>query len=137
MGHYASRGEVATLTADLIAAMLGEIAADTPTLNRIVADGPSEWRNKFHRTLKGLPVNDDIADSCFAFLCKQQILHYGGQHPHQVLDTYEPPPAPPTDEQIKSSWEIESASSYEGRKQFYGDKSPEQFLAEMLDREPS
>lgn len=107
------------------------VAGNPALLARVVADGPSSWRNTFSRAFRGLPVDDAVADSLFGFFAQQFIRQYAGQTPSQVLDSYAPP-APPSEHEINDGWEVDSSSSEDGKRHFYGkDSSPQQYLEKL------
>lgn len=109
------------------------IASDTPLLLSVVAGGPTNWRNVFLRNCRGLAVNEAVADSVFAFFCTQVEYRFGrGVTAGQVLDTLEVP-SPLSQKEIDDAWEVESFSSEEGRRYFYGpDGHPEELVRRMV-----
>ena len=133
------RAETAALTSSLIGAMLTAIASSPVSLAEHVAAGPANFRIAFRRRFRGLPVDDGIADSAFAFLCQQAIRRFGALTSAEAvtasaryLDTVEPPPAPPTQAEIDKAWRVDSASSPEGRRYWYGDKHPQEWLDRVI-----
>jgi hypothetical protein len=106
------------------------IAGDLVTLLEVVAGGPELWRNRFHAGMRPWPVNDYIADHCFRFFCQRLTAQFPGCTAGELLDALDVP-TPPTQREIDAAWQIDSASSEDGRKFFYGDLHPQ----EWLDRE--
>lgn len=118
--------------------MLG-IAGDPVTLLEVVCRGPIEWRNRFLASFRGWPVDADVADRLFAFFSDQVLQQFKVDTAVEVeapkvaadlLDRLEMP-TPPTPAEIDAAWEIESHSSEEGRRHFYGRSSPQEVLAKF------
>jgi hypothetical protein len=105
-----------------------EVASHTPTLLTVVANGPQQFRNYVLSQTRGLAIDADIADRMFAFF-RQKVRHeFGGQQAGAVLDKLEVK-SPPTQREIDESWEVDSSSSEEGRRFFYGvDGHPEELI---------
>jgi hypothetical protein len=96
------------------------------------ANGASEFRRVFHHEFRGLPVTDDLANSIFAFFEQQAILQFGSlQDARNFLDCLIEIKGPPTQAEIDASWEIESASSEEGRRELYGSSNPKEVLDQL------
>ena len=116
----------------VIASYIQWAVGDVERLNRIVADGASAWRNRFRADLRGWPVDDAMAEQAWRFLCDQQALRHPEMAAGKVLDALEVNERrPPTEKEIADGWEVESASSDEGRRALYG---PGGHPKELLDR---
>jgi hypothetical protein len=117
--------------------LLLDFAADPWALCEAVSGGPALWRERFVRTMHaaGLPLaDDDIADRLFHFLCLrlQQIAHSETPAPslaRHYLDrlTVETPHVP-TEREIAESWVLESASSPEGQRFAYGQRTKDELM---------
>jgi hypothetical protein len=120
-------------TLHAINSTMSSVAGDTPTLLAVVAGGPAEWRNRFMSVTRGLAVNEDVADKLFAFFANQVVKRYGRElSAGKLLDSLEVI-SPPTDKEIADSWEVESSSSEEGRRFFYGpDGHPEELIKKLV-----
>ena len=112
--------------------VLSGVAGHTPTLLAVVAGGPQHWRNSFLSTCRGLAVDESIADSLFAFFCRRVQQQFGRERSAgQLLDSLEVS-TPPTPREIDDAWEVESFSSEQGRRHFYGaDGHPEQIIKQL------
>lgn len=106
------------------------VASNTTLLLEVVAGGPDHWRRGFLAETLGLAVNAHVADSMFAFFCRQVEQRWGGVRAGDLLDALEVDVVkPPTPREIEEAWLVESASSDEGRRYFYGrDGHPEQLV---------
>jgi len=109
------------------------VASQAPLLLEVVAAGPQHWRSTFLRTFPGVAIDASISDRIFAFFCQQVQLRYGhGVRASQVLDTMVVP-STPTQREIDNAWEVESFSSEEGRRYFYGpDGHPEEIIKRLV-----
>jgi hypothetical protein len=97
------------------------------------ANGAFEFRRVFHKHFAGLPVNDDLANSVFRFFEQQAIQQFGSlQHARNFLDRLVEIKGPPTQAEIDASWEVESASSEEGRQSIYGSSNPREVLERLI-----
>lgn len=124
------------MTTNMVAGYIDAVLNNPIILRRVVADGQAEWRRKMLRDFRGLPVNDDIANQAFRFIRAQQRIKDHGLDAAAILDALEiSEPHIPTETEIANGWAIESGSSFEGKQQFYGDKTPEQILRELADRD--
>ena len=103
------------------------VASDPVTLLEVVCGGERLWRQRFGRAFRGLVPGslstDGMADSVFRFFCRRVVTGFPefmpGTPPEVILDAIEPV-TPPTQKEIDESWVVESASSEEGRREFYG-----------------
>jgi hypothetical protein len=96
------------------------------------ANGAAEFRRVFHTHFRGLPVDDDLANRIFGFFEQQAIQQFGSlQHARNFLDRLVEIQGPPTQAEIDASWEVESASSDEGRRSVYGSSSPQEVLDQL------
>jgi hypothetical protein len=98
--------------------------ADGILLAEVVAGGPTHWRKVFSQAFragKGLPIHevDKIADGLFLFFSNVYLWREGSLSPAEFLDKVEES-TPPTEKEIAEAWEIDSGSSEEGRRYFYG-----------------
>jgi hypothetical protein len=113
-------------------------AADGMLLEEVVAKGPAEWRRHFVREFragKGRPLAelDHLADLVFHFFCRVHIWRYGPVSAGAVLDKVEEI-TPPTAREIADAWEVDSGSSEEGRRYFYGaDGHPEDLIKSLTE----
>jgi hypothetical protein len=111
-----------------------DIGGNTPLLLSIVAGGPQQWRNTFLHECRGLAVDDHVADMVFRFFCERVREMYGGAPAGLVLDSLEVS-SPPTQREIDDAWEVDSQSSEDGRRYFYGpDGHPEELIKRMRDQ---
>lgn len=122
-----------------IQAWLFDHASNPPKLLKRVADGELAHRNAFLRELRGLGVDENIADAVFRFLCMKVVRRFGAPDTRAafLLDNLEPPPPPPTEEEIARSWQIESHSSPEANDLFYGPGRHPQDVLDRLAEDPS
>ena len=120
-------------TLHAINSTMSSVAGDAPTLLAVVAGGPMEWRNRFLSVTRGLAVDEGIADSLFAFFCHQVKKRYGRElSAGRLLDSLEVV-SPPTEREIADAWTVDSASSEEGRRFFYGpDGHPEEIIKKLV-----
>lgn len=131
--------EIAQFTSAQISEFLVSTCGNSRLLSEVVAEGPVHFRNKFRAAFAGLPVDDDLANHVFAFLCKQVILRarrFGVETETPValldhLDKTESTRTVPTQDEIERAWHVESGSSEEGRRHFYGNKAPDEVLREL------
>jgi hypothetical protein len=112
-------------------------AADGVMLLEVLAAGPSTWRNLFRDAFKHTrlpsPVLDKFADHQFALFARVCVWRFGTSNYKQLLDSVEEK-TPPTEKEINDAWEVDSGSSEEGRRHFYGpDGGPEQVLRQLRD----
>lgn len=120
-------------TVSAIQSTMLEVSSNTPLLLEVVAAGPHTWRSEFFKAFGGLAVNGYIADRMFAFFCEQVQRRYGpGVLAGQVLDTLALP-SKPSQREIDDAWEVESFSSEDGRRYFYGpDGHPEELIKRLV-----
>lgn len=128
------RERMKAFTLNAIQSTMLNIAGDTPTLLEVVAGGQFRWRHTFARAFAGLPVDDQIALAMFAFFCDQVERRFGhAMRAAEMLDALEVA-APPSQREIDDAWEVESFSSEEGRRYFYGpDGHPEELIKRLRD----
>lgn len=130
--------EIAAFTSQQIQQTLIEFCSNARLLSEAVAEGPVTWRNKFRASFVGLPVNDEVANRCYAFLCREVVRRarlYGVETPTASalldhLDKVETPKTTPTADEIEDAWVIESGSSEEGKRHFYGNRAPDEVMRE-------
>lgn len=120
-GQRRQKGEE---TKEAIGFLMKGIAASPQALMDVVARGPFEFRLRFLREMRGYAVNDDIANSVYAFFC-QQVVNMTGladaqDAAGQYLDKVEVKTAP-TQAEIDASWVHEVFSSEDGRRHMYQD----------------
>ncbi|MBA3578946.1 MAG: hypothetical protein H0W42_03075 [Gemmatimonadaceae bacterium] len=137
--HATLRDDTTTLLMAQIDVVVRMVCAyaDGVMLSEVVAGGPAHWRVIFGRAFragKGLPAHslDDLADNLFLFFSSVHIWKHGHQVPRVILDAVEEV-MPPTQKEIAAAWEIDSASSEDGRRYMYGPGGPEQALKELRD----
>ena len=120
-------------TLHAIDSTMSSVAGHEPTLLAVVAGGPMEWRNRFLSVTRGLAVDEGIADSLFAFFCHQVKKRFGRElSASKLLDSLEVI-SPPTEKEIADAWTVDSASSEEGRRFFYGpDGHPEELIKKLV-----
>jgi hypothetical protein len=96
------------------------------------AMGASRFRNVMHREFKGLPMTDDLANSVFGCLEMMAIQQLGSlEEAYTFLDRLVAVKGPPTQAEIDAGWEVESASTEEGRRSIYGDSNPQEVLDQL------
>jgi hypothetical protein len=98
--------------------------ADGVMLAEVVAGGPAHWRKVFSQAFrmgKSLPTHevDKIADGLFLFFSQMFLWREGGLSASKFLDKVEEA-TPPTEKEIADAWSIDSGSSDEARRYFYG-----------------
>jgi hypothetical protein len=120
-------------TVHAVDVLMKSIAGDTPTLLSVVAGGEMCWRNHCLSVCRGLAVDERIADGLFAFFADQVVRRFGRERSAgQLLDSLEVS-SPPSQREIDHAWEVESSSSEEGRRFFYGpDGHPEDLIRQMV-----
>jgi len=116
-----------------IESTMSSVAGDEATLLAVVAGGEQEWRNRFLSLTRGLAIDAGVADSLFAFFCHQVKKRFGRElSAGKLLDSLEVI-SPPTPREIADAWEVESSSSEEGRRFFYGpDGHPEEIIKKLV-----
>ena len=131
-----SREEFAGISANIIATYIQQRLATPVTLAETVAAGPFAWRTGMLRELKGFLVDEAIADNAFNFLKAQWEVEATRQGaPGMSVETFlnkVEVPTPPTAREIADAWEVESASSEEGKRQMYGPGGNPQALLDEL-----
>lgn len=111
--------------------MMNRIVKDPVMLLEIVGRGQFEWRQAFLREFKSLGVDENIANALYFYLVERAKSTFPGLTPHQALDALHVE-SPVTDKEIDDAWVIESSSSEEGRRFFYGpDGHPEDLVRKM------
>lgn len=103
------------------------------------ASAKSRWRNAMQKAFSGVTKDtakiDAIADQMFRFFQQKAHEAYGVKHgltAGQALDVMEVD-TPATQDEIDKAWKIESSSSEEGRRYFYGpDGHPEELIGKMV-----
>lgn len=131
--HETANDKRRAQTLGAIQATMLEVSSNAPLLLEVVAAGPHTWRSEFFKAFAGLAVDGYIADRMFAFFCQQVQLRYGQNVlAGQVLDTLQLP-SKPSQREIDDAWEVESFSSEEGRRYFYGpDGHPEEIIKRLV-----
>lgn len=121
-------------TVQALTQIMSSVGGDTQTLLEVVAGGPKMWRHSLLSTCHGLAVDEAVADGMFAFFCRRVQAQFGrDQSAGQLLDNLEVF-TPPTQREIDDAWEVDSFSSEEGRRYFYGaDGHPEQIIKQLRD----
>jgi hypothetical protein len=109
---------------------------DPQMLLEVVAGGPDHWRRNFLSAFRGhRGVDSGIADLLFLGFRERLISFYGGEDAAQTamlaLDKLEVT-TPPTQKEIDDAWEVESASSEDGRQSMYGGLHPQEWLQRQL-----
>ena len=134
----------AKTTKEFIDALMLTVVSDDVILCEVVAGGPIAWRNACAKEWPLMAFNTDICNKMFHCFSTQVIQRFGAnlgpgivtadgaptQIASAVLDKMEPE-TPPTEAEINAAWEIDSASSYEAKKQLYGDDGPEGYLEKL------
>lgn len=116
-----------------VALLLANIGADAELPTRIVAGGPFHFRQVFLRAFQGFRLIDDgVADLCYDHFLAIHQIRYPGLTPAEVLDAWWEP-TPLTQAEIDAAWEVESDSTEEARRFFYGDKHPTDYLKMICD----
>ncbi|MFA5945119.1 MAG: hypothetical protein WC876_11715 [Candidatus Thermoplasmatota archaeon] len=112
--------------------LMAGVAGDTQTLLEVVAGGPTHWRQNCLRVCAGLAVDENIADSLFRFFAERVVAQFGRElSAARLLDALEVA-SPPSQREIDDAWEVESFSSEDGRRYFYGvDGHPEQVIKQL------
>jgi hypothetical protein len=86
----------------------------------ILGGGKLNYLNTFLREFRSMEGADrDMAEMLWALFLDQWQTKHGRLHPKTFLDAIEQH-TPPTDKEIDDAWEVESASSDEGRRYFEG-----------------
>jgi hypothetical protein len=111
-------------TLDAIQHLMVGIAASPIELMEVVAAGAQVFRNRFRREFRGLAVDDNVANSVFAFFCQKvcdiRMAEQAQQLAGQFLDDVEVNERRlPTAQEIEDSWEVEIHSSEEAMGLFY------------------
>lgn len=128
------RADVARTTTDLITQWIDRHVHQRDLLLHTIADGKTAFRNKFFRELRGLPISDEMAERTWAFLAGLKDRFYPEfETAAKALDALEVRETrPPTEREIAEGWEVESASSEEGRRFLYGaDGGPHQLVDQL------
>lgn len=119
-------------TVQALTNIMSGVAGDTQLLLEVVAGGPNHWRQNCLRACAGLAVDENIADSLFRFFSQRVVAQFGRElSAGRLLDALEVA-SPPTKKEIDDAWQVESFSSEEGRRHFYGpDGHPEQIIRQL------
>lgn len=98
-----------------------------------VADGLVKWRQGFVREYAGaasLADLDVLANRLFAFFERVYKTRYGDLPPAVVLASVDGVSLP-TAREIDDAWEIDEASSEEGRRYFHGDLTKDEVMRDF------
>lgn len=110
--------------------LMNNCLANPVLLLETVGRGQFEWRRALMKNFPGL-VDEAIANALYAKLAHEASKQFPGLTPTQALDALSPV-SPPTDKEIDEAWVVESSSSEEGRRYFYGpDGHPEELVRRM------
>lgn len=116
--------------------MLCNLIWSDPLLpTQVVAGGRALFRQTVLRQLQGFRlVTGEDADIIFADLVRLHALRFPGATPAQVLNAWAPV-SPPTQAEIDAAWELESDSTEDARKFFYGPRwdAPHRVMQELND----
>lgn len=131
--------EIAQFTSQQIHEAMVNLASNPRLLSEATSVGPVAFRNKFRQAFAGLPVDDEVANRVYAFLCGQVVRRarqFGveTETPSALLDYLdktEVTKTAPTQDEIERAWEIESGSSEEGKRHFYGNRSADEVMREL------
>jgi hypothetical protein len=86
----------------------------------IVAGGHVNYVNTFLREFRSMEGADrDMAEMLWSLFLDQWKAKHGRLHPKTYLDSVEQH-TPPTAKEIEDAWEVDSASSDDGRRYFEG-----------------
>lgn len=119
--HTPFETDLSTATKAAIQEVIQEITANHILLLETIAGGPQKFRHDFLKALKGLAVNDDIANKVFYLFCQQHLAQYGTMTAAAVLDKIEVV-SPPTEKEIEAGWKHDfEGSSDSARRTFYRD----------------
>lgn len=84
----------------------------------VIGGGKQNYLNTFLREFHSMKGADrDMAEMLWALFLDQWRTRHGRLHPKAFLDRVEQV-TPPTEKEIDEAWEVESASSDEGRRYF-------------------
>lgn len=87
----------------------------------ILAGGRDNYINTFLREFRGAKGADrEMAEMLLSLFIDQWKAKHGRMHPKTFLDKVEIV-RPPTEQEIEDAWEVESASSTEGKRYFGGE----------------
>lgn len=128
-----------------ISEIMVEVAADEIYLSDVVAGGLELWRQRLTAAFAPFPMGD-IPEMTYRFFCLKvvQLVQQADTSAYvetsaenaktlagQFLDGVEPV-TPPTEKEIAESWELDDASSYEAKKELYGDLHPKEYLHRLV-----
>lgn len=130
------RADVARTATDLIAQWLDRHVHQDDLLLETLANGRTDFRNKVFRDLRGLPVDEALCEGMWRFLWDVKARKYPEfATPGEALDQLEVTTTrPPTAREIAEGWEVESASSEDGRRYLYGPGENAQTMLDKLRR---
>jgi hypothetical protein len=120
------------------------IEADEIGPTKVLADGITDWRNRFMREMSGFRLVDvGSADILFEHFTRVHAKRFGPPAGYtkvltvqEVLDNWHEE-TPMTQADIDRQWVIDSASAYEARQLFYGrDGNPDNLLRQLVDEAP-
>ncbi len=112
--------------------LMNNCLANPVLLLETVGRGQFEWRRALLKNFPGL-VDEAIANALYAYLAHAASKQFPGLTPSQALDALSPV-SPPTDKEIDDAWVVESTSSEEGRRYFYGPDGHPEDLVRRMDR---
>jgi hypothetical protein len=96
------------------------VLADDMLHALIVAGGHFNYISTFLREFRGMTGADrEMGEMLWSLFTSQWLAKHGRLHPKTFLDAIEQH-TPPTAKEIEDAWEVESASSEDGRRYFDG-----------------
>lgn len=137
LGLHASREKrilAAVLKRDIkreIRLLMNNLLANPIALLEAVGRGPFEWRRQVMKNFPGM-LDENAANALYAKLDHEARQQFPGLTPSQALDAVAPI-TPPTDKEIDDAWEIDSSSTEEARRWFYGPDGHPQDLVRRMD----
>jgi len=104
---------------------------------QILAAGKNHFLKEYRKEFAGfgLLASDEMGNRALLMLWRKHMSEHGMVAPAEILDSITSVWRPPTQKEINEAWKIESASSPEVRRELYGDKTPQQFLNELIDED--
>lgn len=136
LGLHASREKrmqaavIKRLARQQVRLLMNNLLADPVLLLEAVGRGQFEWRRQLLKNFPGL-VDDNVANALYLKLDHEARQRFPGLSPKQALDALTPI-TPPTDKEIDEAWVVESGSTEEARRWFYGpDGHPEELVRRM------
>ena len=139
------REKHAALIKTRIREIMLEVAADEIYVSDVVAGGIDLWRQRITAAFAPFPMGD-VPEMMYRFFCQKVIqlvreadtsatveasVENAKKLAGQFLDNVEPV-TPPTEKEIAESWELDDASSYEAKKELYGDMHPKEYLRRLV-----